>query len=48
MGDLDDVYQLKVFINSDPFLFIETLLKEDLGVEKKPEDICFDGCIYSR
>merc|ERR1719412_1458605 len=23
-------------------------LKEDLGVEQKPEDICFDGCIYTR
>jgi len=23
-------------------------LKEDLGSEQKPEDICFDGCIYTR
>merc|ERR1712165_440047 len=23
-------------------------LKEDLGIEQKPEDICFDGCIYTR
>ena len=48
MGDLDDVYKLKVSINSDWFFFTETLLKEDLGSEQKPEDICFDGCIYTR
>ena len=37
MGDLDDVYKLKVSINSDKFFFTQTLLKRKIwGLSKNP------------